>query len=690
MIAWLALFLALVVRPGSAEAQGMLNSKHNLSVSGPGPIKAVSETQICVFCHTPHDASPAAPLWNRQLSGQTYTSYASGSLQATVGQPNGYSRLCLSCHDGTIAIGSVHNLGGQSATVQMQGTGPGGVLPAGNTLLGTNLTNDHPISFVFNPTLAAADGELVSPSALTGAIRLYEGANPGVRDSVQCTTCHDPHLTINPKFLKKSFTGQADNLCLTCHVKPGWVSSSHWAATTKFFPIASTTSVAELSCGACHTPHTKQGAPRLLREGATDAGVPAIQLTCYRCHASPVDGGVTFDLKTQFAKPRHHPVGVYQGHEPIFTTATPTPESVLNTSKHVECADCHNPHRVRAVGTLGTGGVLEGMRGIDLAGAVVQDVTQDRNLAEYEVCFRCHGDTYATVIGTTVQGDPPQLDPSGPIPAGNKRTEFQPTNSAFHPVPGPGRNTSQNLNDQLSVKGLSTGSTLRCTDCHNNDYYSGPSFQGVAFQNVPGDLADRSQPRGPHGSNWYNLLRARVWNTLPGPSTWSSSNFDVCFLCHDVEKLVGSQTSPKDFASGARTNFDDEGPGLTNGKGRGNLHFLHLRDKIGSSQPVCKDCHYNVHSNVQAPNTQYRITTTNCNATSGTVSNSPPPATPTRLVNFRPNVIAALAGRTRPEWCFNTATKERQCFLQCHQKDGTAGGFVVDGFSYKPPFGDLP
>ena len=681
-----AALVLLALTSVAAQAQGMLGSKHNLSVSGPGPIKAVSETQVCVFCHTPHNANPAAPLWNRNLSGQTYTPYASGSLQATVGQPNGYSRLCLSCHDGTIAIGSVHNLGGRSATIQMQGTGTGGLLPAGSTLIGTNLTNDHPVSFVFDANLTAADGELVSPSTLTGLIRLYEGANAGVRDSVQCTTCHDPHLTVNPKFLKKSVTGQADNLCLMCHQKPGWVNSSHQAATSKFFGTPPT-SVADLSCGACHTPHTKQGAPRLLREGATDAGVPAIQLTCYRCHKAAAEGGITFDLKTEFAKLKAHPVGVYQGHEPVFTTATPTPEPVLNTAKHVECADCHNPHRVRALNTPLTGTVYEGMRGIDVAGNVVQDVTQDRDLQEFEICFRCHGDTYATVIGTTVQGDPPVIDPSGPLPTGNKRTEFQTTNSAYHPVLGGGRNTSANLNTQLSFAGLSTNSVLRCTDCHNNDYYSGPSFLGVAFQSLAPNFA---QPRGPHGSARYNLLRARAWNTLPGPSTWSSLNFDLCFHCHDVEKLVGSSTQPRDFGSGARTNFDDEGPGLTNGKGKGNLHYFHLRDKISSSQPVCKDCHYNIHSNVAAPTTQYRITTTNCNTTSGTVTTTPPSGTPTRLVNFRPTVITAVSGRTRPEWCFNTVTKERQCFMFCHNADGTAGGAEMAGFSYKPPSGDLP
>lgn len=652
---------ALGWAPAAAHAQGMLNSKHNLSVSGPGPVRAVSETQICVFCHTPHNAAPAAPLWNRELPGLTYTPYASGTLQAAVGQPNGYSRLCLSCHDGTIAIGSVHNLGGVSATIQMVGTAAGGGLPAGPALLGSNLMNDHPVSLVFDTAVSAADGELTSPAALTGPIRLYEGATAGLRNSVQCTTCHDPHLIVNAKFLKKSFTGRTDNLCLTCHVKPGWPGSSHESATTKFFPQGSSTTVAELSCSGCHAPHTDPGAPRLLRGAATSGGSPAIQLTCYRCHASPTEGGVTFDVKSQFLKTRRHPVGVYGGHEPVFTVATPTAEPVSNPQKHVECPDCHNPHRVTGTNKF------RGMRGIDISGAAVQDVTQPRAIAEYEICFRCHAETFATVVGTTVQGDP-----SGSLPASNKRLEFQTTNSAFHPVAGPGRNTSANLAAQLSPNGLQTSSVIRCSDCHNNDYFSGPSFRGVVSQ-YP---ANTAQPKGPHGSSRPNLLRARVWNTLPGPSTWASTNFDLCFHCHDVTRLTTRR-----FNEGARTNFDDEGE-PPNGRGKGNLHWVHLVDRIDKGRPVCKDCHYNVHSNVEAPNTQYRV--------DGVVYSTPNAAPiPTRLVSFSP-VIRPIGGRTKPEWQFTTSTRERRCWLQCHTPSGTTGGPTMDGYGYRPPSGDLP
>ena len=136
-------------------------TKHNLSASSTGSTRAVSEDEICVFCHTPHGATsfPGSPLWNRQLSSQTYTVYTSSSLDAEdimgqLDQPGGSSKLCLSCHDGTLALGTVNVLNGTlGGSIAMIGTDPDGTMPAGGGSLtgatrdlGTSLSNDHPIA----------------------------------------------------------------------------------------------------------------------------------------------------------------------------------------------------------------------------------------------------------------------------------------------------------------------------------------------------------------------------------------------------------------------------------------------------------------------------------------------------------------------------------------------------------------
>ena len=84
----------------TAEA-AVSTTKHNLSSGGPGTRKAATETEICIFCHAPHNTSPAGQLWNRRLPTSTYTPYTSSTLKSVPGQPNGASLLCLSCHDGT-------------------------------------------------------------------------------------------------------------------------------------------------------------------------------------------------------------------------------------------------------------------------------------------------------------------------------------------------------------------------------------------------------------------------------------------------------------------------------------------------------------------------------------------------------------------------------------------------------------
>ncbi len=114
----LILSLALAWSALSLNAQSVVNTVHNLSVSGPGSIRAASETEVCIFCHTPHDSRPESPLWNRQDPGVTYVLYNSSTVQAMTGQPDGSSVLCLSCHDGTIALGNVLS---RTADIQMTG-----------------------------------------------------------------------------------------------------------------------------------------------------------------------------------------------------------------------------------------------------------------------------------------------------------------------------------------------------------------------------------------------------------------------------------------------------------------------------------------------------------------------------------------------------------------------------------------
>jgi hypothetical protein len=144
----------------SRSAETILNSKHNLSASSLGNVRASKEMEVCIFCHTPHGSGREAPLWNRFSSGATYLPYSSSTVQATIGQPTGSSKLCLSCHDGTIALGMV-----KSRTAPLEMHGGITTMPSGRTLIGTDLSDDHPISFIMIPPSL--------PGARASRIRLF-------------------------------------------------------------------------------------------------------------------------------------------------------------------------------------------------------------------------------------------------------------------------------------------------------------------------------------------------------------------------------------------------------------------------------------------------------------------------------------------------------------------------------------
>jgi predicted CXXCH cytochrome family protein len=251
---------AVVVLASTVQAASILDTKHNLSSSqaDASAIKTTNTAEVCVFCHTPHgaDSGVAAPIWNRAQTIATFQPYTSPTLDSTVGQPNGTSLACLSCHDGTVAFDALRNLPGSggydpaapSAGWTFVNAGPGNKMPTGRiTNLGDgagqpDLRNDHPISMRYSlaksPSAGSADETLgfyplqnngpngrnyVNKNTATfdvNALPLATATIGGTdKDYVQCTSCHDPHRADTPTFLRKANSSSA--LCLTCHKKDG-------------------------------------------------------------------------------------------------------------------------------------------------------------------------------------------------------------------------------------------------------------------------------------------------------------------------------------------------------------------------------------------------------------------------------------------------------------------------------------
>ncbi|NOG53754.1 MAG: hypothetical protein HND57_05415 [Planctomycetes bacterium] len=356
-----------------AQQESVVDSLHNLSLSGPGTVRAASEGQICIFCHTPHKATPIQPLWNRYMPIDAYTVYQSRALDASPDQPTGTSKMCLSCHDGTIALGQV-----VSRDIPIPMMGGVTTMPIGPSNLGTDLSDDHPISFRYDNALVSKDANLKPPSQLPPEIKL-DG-----NQELQCTTCHDPHNNALGDFLVFSMIDS--QLCRSCH------------------QIDSTTVAGHSDCTGCHTSHSSQSGPYLLRRVNQSR-------TCLRCHdgTHPPAQNILDDMSK---------INVHDTDREV-DPADPEPFMAA-------CTDCHNPHTMKT-GTASVPDVhpvFGDIDGVNASGAPVDTASY-----EFEVCFKCHSDNPAT-------------DPwvSRMITQNNTRLEFDPGAISYHPVEAPGRN----------------------------------------------------------------------------------------------------------------------------------------------------------------------------------------------------------------------------------------------------------
>jgi predicted CXXCH cytochrome family protein len=464
---------------GPVHAQ-IISSVHDLSATGPGRIKAPAESEICFFCHTPHTSLPSSARWNRSGAAPIYTPYWSSTLDAVPGQPTNASKLCLSCHDGTIALGQVLS---RASPVAMTGR------LSRSTNLTTDLSDDHPVSFDYDLALASADGELVDPRTLRGSVKLDENGQ------LQCTSCHHAHSSDFPKLLVADPAYSL--LCLSCHDKDGWEGSAHESSPRTWngvgndpWPHTDERTVAENACENCHNPHGAGSYDRLLNNLAEEDN-------CLSCHSGTV---ARLDIGAEVRKGYGHHVDTSLGvHDPV--------EQFTTMPRHVECSDCHDPHAATRLHASApdASGALFGAAGVTAGGVPIDDV-----LFEYEVCFRCHSDganARTPAIPRTV------FEP-------NVRMKLDPANPSHHAVVAPGANP-----DVPSLKPpLNEASVIYCTDCHNND--DGPGAGGMG-------------PRGPHGSVWPFMLERSYETADNTPESFQA--YALCYKCHDRSSILSDQ-----------------------------------------------------------------------------------------------------------------------------------------------------
>jgi predicted CXXCH cytochrome family protein len=207
-----SLILVLFVVLCSFNLSGQISgTAHDFSTKTWAPL----EDKKCGVCHTVHKAMsvPSAPLWNHQVTSvASYTLYSSPTFDgsSTITNPGASSKLCLSCHDGTVAL---ENFGGiNTGTTYIASE----FLVGGTT--GNSLATEHPISFDYTDALATLDGGLNPPSTTPSGLGGTIASNLLFDNKMECASCHDVHNRYNVAHLLR-IANTNSQLCLTCHKK---------------------------------------------------------------------------------------------------------------------------------------------------------------------------------------------------------------------------------------------------------------------------------------------------------------------------------------------------------------------------------------------------------------------------------------------------------------------------------------
>jgi predicted CXXCH cytochrome family protein len=478
----------------AATGKSVVGSKHDLSVNGPGPIKATKVANPCLFCHAMHGGG--MKMSSRPDPTVTYQPYESGTIKARPDAPTGASRICLSCHDGTIAIGQL-----RKGRIEVTGGTQDGRIPSSRSShLGTDLRMSHPVS------IDATRSTKTHAPGTSGHVKLDSNK------LVQCTSCHDPHAEFGGspegKFLVEP-TARAQ-LCTSCHVVA--MDGSHATSMNKFATAArqdqdpAYVTVAESGCQACHRSHGAATKGQNLKMTATEVD----EDVCLRCHGTSTDPTAK-DVGRQEGKSSTHRIRNMGTHDAGESPANPKhelPERSIGAMRHATCVDCHDAHEAKHRPTQGQriSGALDGVWGIDQTGQRV-----DPAQFEWQICLKCHGDS------ANRSARPSTLGARRAAQDLNLRQVFGSTSMSAHPV----MNRGTGVNVPSLKPPLTVASTILCTDCHASDDGPGAGGTGTA---------------GPHGSAYSPILEryyATADLTLESPVAYA-----LCYKCHDRNVLL--------------------------------------------------------------------------------------------------------------------------------------------------------
>ena len=260
---------------GGPARTGVNGSLHDMNLyNAPGNAHGGLQDQynrVCVFCHTPHNATVddggmnPLPLWGNDITTKSQDPYQwatpanADALGTPADQLIGPSRLCMTCHDGTLAL-DAHTSNGTLNNGNFKLTGSRAIGSDDSLLIKT-----HPIGFDYVVAKTKRNNQTTTVGGVTSTYAIQEivdegegfatkiTASPtqGTYNSVErkgtrsiasvlysgpnggkimtCATCHEVHNKENvtqdvaikgatPNYFL--YAKESESLiCLSCHVK---------------------------------------------------------------------------------------------------------------------------------------------------------------------------------------------------------------------------------------------------------------------------------------------------------------------------------------------------------------------------------------------------------------------------------------------------------------------------------------
>jgi len=564
-------FIRSTIR-GNSVAFEARTGQYSFADDSNKPADMTTVNYLCDTCHTQtihHQADGTAPAGQSHNDGLDCTACHthSGGFQPSNGSGN-----CNICHNQSPPYGST-DVNRRQIIEAVPGDGTGDFVRTSH-----HVTDGTPSNQVVTPQDCTVCHDMSKHATFGDGVSVYlkdqnGGASVTYNGTAQsaesfCLSCHDGSHT-------KPFPSDNNN---PPNIAGGWSGASHAAS-------------GQASCLDCHAQGHGSDFAKILPE-VNEPGF------CYNCHAPAGPGD---DIQSEFAKADGHPV-----------TAT---------GSQVQCLDCHDPHQATS------GNKIAGVTGATVTGQV-----KTTNVTVFELCLKCHTDKQRTFDPAAIQ------------------TATGMANTGYHPVAASGRNISKALFNQLkSAFNLSTmddlnSLTIQCTDCHNSEVTG--SVQGpVTTSNLRStDRASRytgTSVTGPHGSTAHSsgnsgesntMMRANYRRDIGQGSlgNYKSSNFALCFKCHDEKAFTDKNSFPN----------------MT----RYQYHEKHVVGEKAS----CATCHWDTHGNVDAANTEYLGLSTLGGDTS--------------MVNFAPGVVKKR-DYAKPAWGYISNKGKMGCNLTCHGHD---------------------